>query len=102
MNTELLERIMTAEEYQKKAVYALFPEELRGHLEVIEKEVQMMSAELVRSWVLNEQKYAQRGKSKGKRHADRGQNCDREDSDSCNYDGPDSGRQNHARKIDIM
>ena len=55
MNTEILERIMTAKEYQKKAVYALFPEEMSGHLEVIEKELKMMTAELVKAWVENGQ-----------------------------------------------
>lgn len=45
MNRELLQRIRIAGEYQRKAVYALFPEEMRGHLEAIEKELKMMAAE---------------------------------------------------------
>lgn len=37
-----LERIKKASEYQKKAIYALFPENARSHLEVIEKEISEM------------------------------------------------------------
>lgn len=34
-NKEMLQRIKTAGEYQKKAIRALFPEEIGGHLDVI-------------------------------------------------------------------
>lgn len=87
MNTEILERIMTAKEYQKKAVYALFPEEMSCHLEVIEKEFKIMAAELVKALVWNEQSKAD--KSEGKEHSHaykRRQNAD---------------RQSGTRKIDI-
>ncbi len=54
MNREMLHRIKTAAEYQKKAVLALLPEETGRHLEVIEREVKMMLAEaamgLAREW----------------------------------------------------
>lgn len=53
MNKELLRRIQTAGEYQRKAVYALFPEEMSGHLEVIEKELKMMALEAVMAFLEN-------------------------------------------------
>lgn len=37
-----LERIKKASEYQKKAIYALFPEDAGSHLEIIEKEISEM------------------------------------------------------------
>ncbi len=87
MNTEILERIMTAKEYQKKAVYALFPEEMSGHLEVIEKELKMMTAELVKAWVENGQSRADKNKS--------------EESDHVGNHKQNSARPNGMRKIDI-
>lgn len=41
----MLQRIKTAGEYQKKAIRALFPEEMSEHLDVIEKELKMMITE---------------------------------------------------------
>lgn len=41
----MLQRIKTAGEYQKKAIRALFPEEIGGHLEVIENEIRAMVME---------------------------------------------------------
>lgn len=46
MNEETLHRIKTAAEYQRKAIRALFPEEMGGHLDVMEKELKMMLMEL--------------------------------------------------------
>ena len=46
MNKEMLHRIKIAGEYQRKAIRALFPEEMGGHLELIEKEVKMMVKEV--------------------------------------------------------
>lgn len=87
MNTEILERIMAAKEYQKKAVYALFPEEMSGHLEVIEKEVKIMAAEIVKAMMRNEKSGTEGSTSKeNSRAAGQGQN---------------PGRQNVTRKIDI-
>lgn len=87
MNTEILERIMTAKEYQKKAVYALFPEEMSGHLEVVEKEVKIMAAEIVKAMMRNEKSGTEGSTSKENSQAD-GQ-------------GQNPGRQNATRKIDI-
>ena len=49
MNTEMLDRIMTARAYQKKAIQALFPEEMNSHLEVIERELKLMAGEVLQS-----------------------------------------------------
>ena len=53
MNKEMLHRMKTAGEYQKKAIRALFPEEMGEHLDVIEKEMKMMvmgvAAELLKN-----------------------------------------------------
>jgi hypothetical protein len=45
MNKEMMGRLKTAAGYQKKAIRALLPEGMEGHLDVIEKEVKMMVAE---------------------------------------------------------
>ena len=47
MNREMMQRIKMAGDYQKKAIRALFPEEMGEHLEVIEKEIKAMVMELV-------------------------------------------------------
>lgn len=46
MNREMIKRLKVAGDFQKKAIRALFPEEMSGHLEVIEKEVKTMFMEL--------------------------------------------------------
>lgn len=46
MNKEVFRRLKTAGEYQKKAIYALFPEKVGRHLDVIEKELKMMAVEI--------------------------------------------------------
>lgn len=46
MNKEMLSRMKTAGEYQRKAVRALFPEKVGKHLDVIEKEIKMMLLEM--------------------------------------------------------
>lgn len=46
MNKETIQRLKIAGEYQKKAIHALFPEEMGEHLDVIEKELKMMVMEL--------------------------------------------------------
>jgi len=43
----MIHRIQIAGEYQRKAVRALFPEEMREHLDAIEKELKMMVKESV-------------------------------------------------------
>lgn len=45
MSKEMLHRMKTAGEYQRKAIRALFPEEMGEHLDVIEKEMKMMVME---------------------------------------------------------
>lgn len=42
----MIHRVKIAGEYQKKAIRALFPEEMGGHLDVIEKEWKMMVMEV--------------------------------------------------------
>lgn len=51
MNKEMLHRMKIAGEYQKKAVRALFPEEMDEHLQVIEKEIKMMVMEIATEWI---------------------------------------------------
>ena len=47
MNKEMINRVKTAGEYQKKAIRALFPEEMGEHLDVIEKELKVMAMEMM-------------------------------------------------------
>ena len=42
MNKEMMQRIKMAGDYQRKAIRALFPEEMGEHLDVIEKEIKAM------------------------------------------------------------
>lgn len=64
MSKEILDRIMTAAVYQKKAVYALFPEEMGGHLDAIEKEIKAMTVEIMEAWLRDErEKSGNDGKS---------------------------------------
>ncbi|MDE6052291.1 MAG: hypothetical protein K2G55_00715 [Lachnospiraceae bacterium] len=46
MNKEMINRLKMAGKYQKKAIYALFPEKVSKHLDVIEKELKMMAVEI--------------------------------------------------------
>lgn len=46
MNKEMIQRMKIAGEYQRKAIRALFPEEMGKHLEVIEKELKIMVMEV--------------------------------------------------------
>lgn len=45
MSKEMLRRMKIAGEYQRKAIRALFPEEMGEHWDVIEKELKMMVME---------------------------------------------------------
>ena len=47
MNREMIQRIKVAGDYQRKAIRALFPEEMGEHFDVIEKEIKAMVMELV-------------------------------------------------------
>lgn len=46
MNKEIISRLQQAKEYQKKAIYALFPERMSKHLEVIGNELTNMFMEM--------------------------------------------------------
>ncbi len=46
MSSEMVRRLKVAGDYQRKAIKALFPEEMGGHLDVIEREVKAMLVEL--------------------------------------------------------
>ena len=77
MTKEMLHRMKTAGEYQRKAIRALFPEEMGGHLDVIEREMKEMvmeaAAELLKS-------------------------CNKEDA---NRDGQSHERRSKVKKVDI-
>jgi len=45
MNKDMLHRMKIAGEYQRKAIRALFSEEMGEHLDVIEKELKIMVTE---------------------------------------------------------
>ena len=47
MNSEVAGRIKLAGEYQRKAIYALFPEKVSEHSTVIEKELKMIALEVL-------------------------------------------------------
>ncbi|MGN0351443.1 MAG: hypothetical protein ACI4ES_07300 [Roseburia sp.] len=47
MNKEMIYRMKIAGEYQRKAIRALFPEEMGEHMDVIEKELKMMVMEVI-------------------------------------------------------
>ena len=46
MSREMVRRLKVAGDYQRKAIKALFPEEMSGHMDVIEREVKAMLVEL--------------------------------------------------------
>ena len=52
MNKEMKERLRTAADYQKKAIQALFPERMQGHMKVIGNEMKAMLAELAAGCVM--------------------------------------------------
>lgn len=47
MSKEMIKRINTASEYQRKAIRTLFPEKMGEHLDVIEKEIKLMAKEMI-------------------------------------------------------
>ena len=53
MNKEMLHRIKMAGEYQRKAIRALFPDEMGKHLDVIETEMKMMVMEVATELLKN-------------------------------------------------
>lgn len=78
MNRELLNRLRTAGEYQKKAIYALLPEPVGRHLDVIKKELKIMAVEIVADVL----------KECGK--------CDRHDAEQ------EPERESEVKKVDIV
>ena len=44
-NSEMIERFRKASKYQKKAILALFPESMEGHIEIIGNEMKQMMSE---------------------------------------------------------
>lgn len=77
MTKEMLHRMKAAGEYQRKAIRALFPEEMGGHLDMIEREMKMMVMEAVAELL------------KG---------CNKEDA---NKDGQSHEQTSKAKKINI-
>lgn len=45
MDMERMNRLVEAKKYQEKAIKALFPEPMQGHIEVIQKEIRGMVQE---------------------------------------------------------
>ena len=78
MNKEIIQRMKIAGEYQKKAIHALFPEEMGEHLDVIEKELKIIVME-VATGLLKE--------------------CNR--SDACK-DGQSHEQTSKVKKVDIV
>lgn len=78
MNKEMIQRMKIAGEYQKKAIHALFPEEMGEHLDVIEKELKMIVMEVATELM---------------------KECNR--SDVCN-DGQSHEQTSKVKKVDIV
>lgn len=95
MNQKILDRLMTAGAYQKKAIYALFPEKMSVHLDAIEKEIKAMAAETMETW-LREKWEKDRGD--GKNHKS---NMDG-DADNVKSRRDNFHHQSGAKKIDII
>lgn len=94
MSKEILDRIMTAAAYQKKAVYALFPEKMGVHLNAIEKEIKAMAAETVEVWLRDERR---KNGNDGKRY---GHGKDSEQNNG-NAGTNNSNQQSGVKKISI-
>ena len=65
MNKEVMKRLRTAGNYQRKALRALFPEEVSSHLDVIEGELKEMFKEIALEMVMECRKdNSEKGESK--------------------------------------
>ncbi len=53
MNKDMIRRMKTAGMYQKKAIRALFPEEMSEHIDVIENELKAMFMEMAMDIYMN-------------------------------------------------
>lgn len=70
MNKEMMRRLRTAGKYQRKALRALFPEEMSGHLDAIESEVKAMfmdfALEMMKEYKDRGQENCETGSTTGK------------------------------------
>lgn len=55
-NVEMMRRLRTAGKYQRKAVRALFPEQMSSHLDVIEEEIKGMFKDMALEMVMEYKK----------------------------------------------
>lgn len=95
MSKEILDRIMTATAYQKKAIHALFPEEMGVHLDAIEKEIKAMAVESMEAWQRDDrEKNGNDGKS-----YETGKDSDR---NNINAGTNNFNQQSGVKKIDII
>lgn len=95
MNKELLDRLMTAKAYQKKAIYALFPEEMSVHLDAIEKEIKTMATEVIEAWLQDEHEKGGSGGTSYTNSTDGSENNSKTRSDTFHL-------RCGAKKIEIM
>lgn len=95
MNKEVLDRIMTATAYQKKAVYALFPEEMGVHLSVIEKEIKAMAVELMEACLRDD-------REKGRNDGDGYETAKDNDKNNTSAGKNDRSNRLNIKKIDII
>ena len=95
MSKEILDRIMTATAYQKKAVYALFPEKMGVHLDVIEKEIKSMAVEIMEAWLRDDR---QKSRNDGKSY-ETGKDSDK---NNINAGTNNFNQQSGVKKIDII
>ena len=95
MSKEILDRIMTATAYQKKAVYALFSDEMGVHLDAIEKEIKAIAVEIMEAWLRDDRdKNGNGGKS-----YETGKDSDK---NNINAVAKNFHQQSGAKKIDII
>ena len=95
MSKEILDRIMTATAYQKKAIYALFPEEMGVHLDVIEKEIKAIVVEIMKVWLRDDR---EKSRNDGKSY-ETGKDSDK---NNINAGTNNFNQQSGVKKIDII
>jgi hypothetical protein len=62
MNRSMISRITEAKMYQRKAIQALLPENVAGHLEVIEQELMAIFVECTKEMMNQKQKEGEEAK----------------------------------------
>ena len=80
-NMEMMRRLRTAGKYQRKAVRALFPEQMSSHLDVIEEEIKGMFRDMALEMVMEYKK------------------CENESCESGADNGKTTGK---TKKVDIQ